>query len=104
MPAVSREHVSSLLNFIVQLASRIRVLESLGGVRGWRGECLTGEGSKGPCGGPRAGSCPPGYRAGAGWGARSKRGGVTSPPPPQDWGYLSDSRFQKQRQELGQGQ
>lgn len=31
MPAVSRERVSSLLNFIVQLASHIWVLESLGG-------------------------------------------------------------------------
>lgn len=96
MPAVSREHVSSLLNFIVQLASRIRVLESLGGLGGGarRGEWLTGgREAKAPVVAPELQAVHQGPLQGR-VGSPGQRGVGDVIPPPQGWGYLSDSRFQ----------
>ena len=79
MPAVSRERVSSLLNFIVHLASHIWVLESLGGFGGREGWLLQPLWSwKLP---PHPGSCV--------WGglgsSRSEAGGGGGRPSPS-WG------------------
>ena len=78
MPAVSRERVSSLLNFIVQLASHIWVLESLGGFAG-RGALAPAAAVELEAAPPHPGSCVWGRL-----GSPESQGGGTGegdPPP-----------------------
>ena len=98
MPAVSRERVSSLLNFIVQLASHIWVLESLGG--------FGGRGALAPAAAVELEAAPPtlGPVSGVGWGALSHREGARGRATlPRLWGHPSDSGLQEERQELRAG-
>lgn len=94
MPAVSRERVSSLLNFIVQLASHIWVLESLGGFGGREGWLLQPLWSwKLP---PH-----PGPVSGVGWGAPGQRRVAEEGVPPPAGEHPSDSGLREERQEVG---
>ena len=96
MPAVSRERVSSLLNFIVQLASHIWVLESLGG--------FGGRGALAPAAAMELEAAPPtlGPVSGVGWGALGHREGARGRASlPWLRGHPSDSGLPEERQELG---
>lgn len=93
MPAVSREHVSSLLNFIVQLASHIWVLESLGG---WEGGGRGGKGAKAPSVVPELDAAPQDAASGAGG------GGDGIPPKVGDTFQILGSKEKRQGLERGQ--